>query len=299
MKNLALLIYISIVFVAAAQDGPAVDEKSILDFLQKTKPAETEATRTQASKAIQDLSAAAASPASAIAFFTNAMKAISFAGQPRAQILFMEWKKAEEEHLKNPEMRSAICLHLRYLVLSLQHACGMTVSRSLPTLIAYCDQVASSKQGVQQHDMLQKINIHRSIFTKWYGIEKLLEGFDDWESSPGNVDGIWQKTILPQLRKDKDPRVILYWDNKLKSAAATASKTRRAFDSDQFDNIAKPGLLWSRAEDLIEIGQRNRGLTEMLAIIKGWPNHSERANWRAEMETILTSGSASVGASRK
>ena len=93
---------------------------------------------------------------------------------------------------------------------------------------------------------------------------------------------------LQQQRKDKDQRVITYWDNKIKIATEVMSESKRAFDIDQFNAIHRPELLWSRAKDLIAIGQRNRGIGEMFTIVKTWPDHPENAAWIQKIEDILT-----------
>ncbi|HEX5177039.1 MAG TPA: hypothetical protein VFV83_08420, partial [Chthoniobacteraceae bacterium] len=41
-------------------------------------------------------------------------------------------------------------------------------------------------------------------------------GSREWEMVPGNVDGIFQKIILPELRAQHDPRLLEYWDMKIK-----------------------------------------------------------------------------------
>ena len=99
---------------------------------------------------------------------------------------------------------------------------------------------------------------------------------------------MWLKTILPQFRKDKDPRVIVYWDNKIKSGVEVMSETDKAFDVTQFNAVYKPELLWSRALDMIAIGLRNRGMGEMYAIVKNWPDHPRNAEWITKLEDVLS-----------
>ena len=286
MKNLILLSLLLALRCASGQDAQPVDTKTMLSALKEIKTKHAEVAKTQFGKMMQDLGAASASNASAIAFYLDATRAISFAGQAHEQTLFQEWKKKEAEHLKSVEMQTAVRFHLNYLILSLQHAHGLTIPQVLPALIRYSDMVTLAPELVAKQDIMKQ-GIGQSIFLKWYGSETLLANLSEWEMSPGDVDGIWRQTILPQLRKEKDPRVILYWDNRLKTAMADMADSKRIFDIDQFKLVRKPNLLWSRAKDLIVIGQRNRGISEMFAIVKNWPDHPSNAAWITKLEGIL------------
>ena len=309
MKRLAVLALILAARIVSAQDGPAVDPKSMLILLKDLKMKHAEAIKSQSRKVIQELSAATASPGAAIGLYTEAKKATTFAGRDHAQALFIEWKEGKRgkdgralgeswEQLKSPDMQNAVLFHLRYLVLSLQRAGGMTLPQILPDLIRFAEQLALPDNSTVRHHELLKRSIHESIFVKWYGIDHSLAGLvnadegEDWEMVPGNVDSIWQKTILPYFRANKDPRLITYWDRKIKEEVAAMSDAEKAFDVDQFNNVVKPNLLWMRAEDMMAIGLRNRGLTEMFAIMKGWPDHPEAARRISKLETVLTGTAA-------
>jgi hypothetical protein len=110
---------------------------------------------------------------------------------------------------------------------------------------------------------------------------------ENWEESPGNVEGIFQQIILPELRVAKDPRVIEYWEVKLRREADAVSKSKLHFEIDRFNEIRRPELLWSRAEDLALIGQPNRAATEMLTLIKNYPVHPNGPQWIAQLEELL------------
>ncbi len=51
--------------------------------------------------------------------------------------------------------------------------------------------------------------------------------------------------------------------------------------------MRRPSLIWSRDEDLARVGQRNRAITDMFALIKTFPTHPEAAAWIAELEMML------------
>jgi hypothetical protein len=113
------------------------------------------------------------------------------------------------------------------------------------------------------------------------------QGPNAWEQSAGNVDGIFDSIILPELRDQKDPRVLEYWDMRLKRATENISKSKLSFEIDRFNTITRPKLLWDRAQDAKLVGQRSRALTDMVNLIKTYPTHPDAANWISMVEVEL------------
>jgi len=294
MKKYVFLCLVLAARCVSAQDGPAVDARTMLAALKEIKVKHETSASMRSNKLRQELNTAASSNSNAIAYYMEAMYAMGFAGKSHAQTYFQDWKKKEAEHLKSPEMQTAVRLHLNYLILTLARAQDRKISELLPEVIRYCDQAAAASHEVLRQDILRS-DITGSIFVKWHGIESSLGDMEGWSTHPGNVDEIWEKTILPQLRKDKDPRVITYWDNKIRNGADVMSESDRSFDVQQFNETYKPQLLWSRAEDLILIGRRNAGLSEMFAIVKNWPEHRSNLEWIGKLEKNLTGPDAGAG----
>jgi len=112
-------------------------------------------------------------------------------------------------------------------------------------------------------------------------------GSRDWEMAPGNVDGIFQKIILPELRAQHDPRLLEYWDMKIKREGEAATRSRLAFDVDRFNQVRRPELLWSRAEDELALGQRAKAINDMFNLIKANPAHPNAAGWVSRLEGVI------------
>jgi hypothetical protein len=109
----------------------------------------------------------------------------------------------------------------------------------------------------------------------------------DWEMAPGNVDGIFQKIILPELRAQHDPRLLEYWDMKIKREGEAAGRSRLAFDAERFNQVRRPELLWNRAEDELALGQRGKAINDMFNLIKNNPAHPNAAAWVSRLESVI------------
>ena len=68
------------------------------------------------------------------------------------------------------------------------------------------------------------------------------------------------------------------------------------FEERQWSQIKRPTMLWSRCQDLLLLGQRNRAVTEMFNLIKAFPQHPEAASWISQLEQSITPAPAPVAA---
>jgi len=215
---------------------------------------------------------------------------------------------------------------LSYLLLTLQYATGTPIEQLEPALQAHIAAVTAAgakdddviarrqkaKEMADRNPMLRgkrpdeeplfwdqqliKQGVGNSIFVQWYGIQKMVSDLKDWEAVPGNVDGICQNTLLPYYRKNKDPKALAIWDAKIQRESLVASNSNLAFKIEQFNKVRLPALLWSRATDAVVIGLRNRGISEMLGLVKNYPDHPDLPAWISKLEEVIASTEPSAPA---
>lgn len=309
-----------------AQDAPPVDLKTVLETLKQSKEKRATSEKTNLAKVTQDFRAAAANNATAINFYELAYAATKFDGKAREHADFQEWKKNEADKLKSDAMQNAVRLHLNYLTISLQRASGATMQQLEQSLIAHIAALnaagagdtearyrrdkakemkdagikAAKGDGARMQTFwdqeITKQTISGSIFVQWYGAQKLFSNMKEWETNPFSVDGIYTQTLLPYFRQNKDPRALAYWDEKIQHEAQVVSNTSLAFKIDQFNSIRRPALLWQKATDMIAIGQRNRGISEMVNLIKNFPDHPELASWITTVEGMVAAPAPAASA---
>jgi len=291
----------------------------MLEGLQQIKQQQSTAAQTQLKTTIADFSAASADDGAAENFYVEAVRVTRFVGQDRADTAFSDWQKNTLPRL-NP---AAIRLALRYTTISLQRAAGATDAQIFPVLLAYAQEAQDALPGIEaqqnvpppqqeggrrgfgrqgggrdEEPRILEQAVSDNIFSKWYNIGGQLSGLADWEQVPGNIDSMYQQTLLPLMRKARDPRVLQYWDTKIETERAAASSASAAFNTDRFNLTRRPTLLWSRAEDEVAIGQRDQGLTDMYTLVKNFPTHPDAGKWIKELQDLLTTSPAAASSPR-
>jgi hypothetical protein len=302
---------------AQTQDAPAPDLSSLLQELKKIREQQVQSEKQQRQAALQQVTAAAASPERAAGLWEDAVRAIQFDGATKEGTAFKEWKDREGEGLNSKEGRNAARLYFNWLKLTILRDAGTPVKELLPQVVAHTKELsadremmealeesikkdkelaASGKHGMKRqgdddkakrmHDQILNKGLAGSPVVQWLKLKEFVNP-PQWENNPGDFDGIFNNIILPELRAQKDPRLLEYWDMRLKKEADAASKQKLTFAVEKYNNERRPALLWSRADDLLLLGQKNRAIGEMFNLIKTYPRHPSADTWIARLEAIL------------
>lgn len=310
-----------------AQDAAPVNAAEILAALRQLRAAQTAQVKTAKQAAIQQVSGGAASGEKAVALWEEAVRVTQFQGAAKENAAFREWKERDGEGLKSKEGQAAARLFFVWLGLTLQRSNGVAMKDLLPQVIAYTKEAravdvavqalgeaikkekesaagvkgrAKEKVGDDQAvkrmcDHILKRPLASSPVVQWLKVADFV-AVEKWEAQPGDVDGIFQKIVLPELRVEKDARVLEYWDITLKREAEEVSARRVEFEMTKFNTVRRPELLWNRAKELVEIGQKNKAAVEMLGLIKANPAHPDAGKWISELEEMLSPGSTTPAA---
>ena len=205
----------------------------------------------------------------------------------------VEWRKQNGDLLRDKTFVNALRLELAYLSLTWQRCMGAKTKDLLPALYDYAGQVTANYDALWQikpndRTKLTDQSLNDLVFVTYFQIGPFINGLPDWEVQPFNVDGIFQKTILPELRKNKDPRLLAYWDGKIQSEATRIDQRANGLAVNKFNMIRRPTLLWNRAEDELVLGDQSRAVADMLALLKAHPDHPDFDTWAARLTDVVT-----------
>jgi len=308
---------------ALAQDAPALDPAKLLDALKALKDQQAQQAHASRQTVLKAAQAGAASGTAAANAWVEAVRQTQFEGAEKEGAQFREWKDKEGALFAEKEVQAAAQLYFRWLALTVQRAQGSALKDLLPNIVQYTKDVLADAQVVEAmvekedkekerggnrpgartqkavneidkirrlHDQILNRGLAASPPVKALHAEELVRS-EKWEMKPGDVDGIYNAIILPELRKAHDPRVLEYWDMKIK-LEGDAVKARPAFEQERFTKERRGELLWNRGREFNELGLHNRCINELFLVLRTYPQHPKFAEWTAELETIISPAAA-------
>ena len=276
---------VPLVPLQAESTPPPVDPAAVLAALKDLKAKQAQTVARGRGQVLDSVRAALADPAKAYEQAVIAVEIQGKGGNEGAKLA--DWRKQNGDQLRDKNFVNALRLQLSYITLSLQRSAGAKNKDLIPALYDYTAQVVPVYDTLWTMGFANK-GLGDNVFVNYFQIGPYLNGLPDWESQPFNVDGIFQKSILPVLREQKDPRLLAYWDNKLKTEASRLDAKANGIAIDKFNNVRRPALLWGRAEDELLLGDRDRAVADMLGIIKTHPDHPDFDKWVAKLTEVVT-----------
>jgi hypothetical protein len=312
---------------AQVPDAPPPDLRQLIEALKQLREQNESGTKSRRNSAYQQVAAAASSPERAVAYWKEAVRAVQFEGAEKEGAQLKDWREGDGEALSDRLCAGAVRLHLNWLAINLQHAAGAEMKVLLPKVLEHvaavqADEAAAehfaesldkakergvnspgAKKNVKEdsvvkrvHDQIMKLSVASGPVARWLQLGEMFgdvkrkakeSGQGSWELVAGNIDGIYGSVILPEYRATKDPRLLEYWDMVLKREADRVQKNGLDVEQRDWANLKRPAILWSRAQDVLLLGQRNRAVIDMFNLIKTYPQHPEAANWIGQLETMI------------
>jgi len=293
-------VFLSISLLRAQQqDVAAPNTESVLKEIDGLEQKQKQGKASEKNTIIKQIQSASASGPTAANFYTQAVEDVQFKGKKDKVEAFIAWKKAHSDLLRSREMQAALLLHFKYLLLSLQRK-GMekpetqtpAVMAYVNELVSYDDLFANQKPPTDETRSLLDKPVGQSVIAQWLPLGEWLPADATWESQPGNVPGILEKNIRSVMREKKDPQLIQTWDLEMNVEAARITAGHSEHKADQFNTVNRPRLQFKQAQDMILIGQPNRGLTAMIALVRQNPWHPDFGIWVARIRELVKPASA-------
>ena len=298
MRPLPLLLLAAVAFgwpnLLRAQTPPPVDPKAVLAALKDLRAKQTGIITREKSSVLAAINAALADPGKA---YEQAVAAVEQQGQGAAETArppdtrpgskmssvrevdhAAEARKRLNDQLRDRDFVNGLRLQLVYLSLTWQHSMGAKTRDQIPALLDFTGQVMNSYETLSTLDMFKR-SLGESVFVNYFQVGPYINALTDWSDRPFDVESIYQKTLLPEMRQDKDPRLLAYWDSHLQTESARATASQNNLLVNKFNHIRRPSLLWGRAEDELALGNTNQAVADMLALLKANPDHPDFDKW--------------------
>lgn len=300
--------------IVRAQDAPQVNADAILRELDMIEQRQKQTLASARQMAISQLRSAAVSPSAAAALYADAVEAVEFEGKPNKGAAYSEWKAGMGDALRSSDFQNVILLHLRYLVMSLERGASDKPETFISPSLAYANDLIqtddafldlkkkqsdkpANDRAQRERDIAQKAlnakkdlldkSISDGVFTRWLRLQQWLPKGDGWELTPGNLAGILEKNVRSVMRTVKDPALIQTWDLEMKVLADRATSGRLDFLAADFNTMVRPKMIFSRANDMILLGQKNRAANDIYILVKTYPQHPDFSKWVSKLREIL------------
>ena len=148
----------------------------------------------------------------ALALYLDCYKVVKFDRENRKVGDFRLWEEKNENRLKDPAFLEALQIQLRYLAISCKAAEVKEFDQVFAPLMEFTD--ALSRLEESPDGMLMQ-SVSRTVFAERYYLEKLLGKNEGWEDVAYNIEGIYNKAILPYLRNEKPEALMSAWDRRI------------------------------------------------------------------------------------
>lgn len=301
-------IFLAATNILTAQDLPAPQNREALlrELDQITKTAETHEQQRR-SEAISRIQSAAASPSTSVELYLQALDGTKYLDKHQD---FLDWKQKNMDVIRHSSYQNAAQLQLRYLLLGIQrsekHDAYAQVGETLaylnnlqslhflddpyvppPVQKGYQPQPCPSDKVTKEASELMGKSLSAYPVVEWLQIKDLLPD-KDFSGAAGDYFGILDKNVKAPLKRKNDPRLMGAWDLQITTASTLAASSKDSQKALLFKTEKLPSLLFGKCSDTASIGQPNRAVTDMVALIRAYPGNPSVPDWIGAAKNLIT-----------
>lgn len=232
--------------------------------------------------------------------YVDAVRKVRFDPKAGDSARFPDWKKGKKDLFNNKAFQAALKFHLRYLAISLKAASnakpdGLSL---LPELQAYISDIATTNLQIQGpglnsddenaiRDLVEK-PVAEGAIARAYFLNAYLEKLSSkWEPTAGDWKKILDTDVRDPMRAIKDPHLPATWQYQIDMEKGQFTSGRGDLETANFTQVELPKLMWSRAQDMVVVGQTDAAIAEMTRLVRGYPQHPDLPAWVQELTGLL------------
>jgi hypothetical protein len=308
LMHLLKRIILMLIFTPLLQGDPLTqaDRDVLIERLQKIQQGALKHENEHYATAINAFRAAMASEDAAFALYLKCVEKVQFEDQNKTGQDFREWKRKQEPQTKSPSFKRALQHQLRWLVLTLQVAESKEpATQFAPEAMKIMDDIFVDITNLtDQRDVLHQ-PVLSTLFAQVYELGKLK--VKEWPQSPADINNIYEKLILPQVRKptkipelraawtrriQQETLVFEHWSNSEKEKPSENGAHLSGRDKYLAETI--PEYLWQEEQDVYRAGDQRNAALKMFQIIDKYNTHPKVIDWTKQFQDLLDPKSAVV-----
>jgi len=251
-------------------------------------------------RAVQDYRSAIQSDDASMALYLKCYEKIRFTDEKRKSSEFREWKRRNKERLSSASMRMALRHQLAWLLLSIEAARrDGDISEMGKRAIEHLDQIMKNAEVLKEHRSILSQNALGSVFARAYSLNIKVE---DWPQSTMDIEQIYDKVVLPPLRKTTRldslrlawKKRILHEGHLIEKWSVRGGKTigkKDAMQSPEFEKFLsekRPQLLWDMEIDCFEVGDQQKSALRMLKHLEANLTHKDAPEWIEDFKGLIS-----------
>ena len=276
-----------------AQDAGGTDAEKLLEQLKTLEETVTKARAGNNQAAMEAIAEAASAEVKAVALWIDSVRETEFRDRDRKEAEFRAWRDGPGKRLSEPGAAGALRLHLHYLLITLKVADATSDDERAAVftpLLGYLDDLAKADKTVLRNRGALDTSVLGTPIAKRYKLDVTVRPPEGWPLIPGDLTGIYEKTILPYLRQRKDAaRLQTAWTRRIQQEAAQVATQESEFATRNFRENVLPALEWGQAMDLYLAGT-DASAAKMLSIIQQNQAHKQATQWIKELRVLLSGG---------
>lgn len=282
------------------------DDAKLLEQLEQMAKALDEQKFGHNASIIKELREAGLTADKSFNLWLDCMREVEYDQKGKTMAEFSEWKRKltkEPNHDRDAEFQSEV----QWLAIVLMDANARTEAARADTITAamlFVDTLVDRTGRVDREKPDGRgrpdgrgvggpgggINesVLSSVFAKHYKLDATVSKRETGAYSPGDVDAIYDKMILPFFREAKQAANLMNaWQKRINQQTAMAEAQHFKEAKEQFVAEKLPVLRWGQAHELFTLGQEETAAQTMLSLIRANMSHRNASNWIEELKALV------------
>lgn len=291
---------------AQEQQLSDADRVAILEKLEEIEGVSNDRVSGLYLRAISSYRAAIQSDTETMKLYLSCYEKVNFTDKNLKTLNFREWKKKNDERLGSKSFRLALRYQLAWLLLSIETASkDGDVTEMGNQAVSHLNQVFENAEGLKEHNRILKQNVLSSVFAKAYELNIKIE---NWPKSGLDIENIYEKLVMPQLRSsDKISELRAAWNKKIlhtgtaieawtvnKGTTIGSKDALQTPEMKTFLSESRPQLLWNMEKDCFESGDERTAALNMLSHLETYVTHKDAPKWIEEFQGYISPPEAEV-----
>lgn len=238
-----------------------------------------------------------ASDEAAVELYLKCIEKVEFEDRKRSSQEFREWKRRQDDRLKDEGLRRSLRHQLRWLVLTLEAAEAGDKRDDLgPRAAEAVDAIFGNPEQFDGNVAALREPVTNTVFARAYNLGGAK--VENWPLSPLDISQVFTQIVFPPLRgAGKLDSLREQWLKRIRYEGVVhefwsggeggRGKDERSPEYEKFIAETLPDMRWQMEEDLYKAGDQRRSALNMLEHIETNLTHAKAREWGDRFRALI------------